>query len=281
VSGDDELLDIRADPRGMWTFRAPEELAGQFVDSVREDGRSSLSDALGVLDSLEVAAFRTPDALPDRDPDATIHVSWKDGGTTRRERLDVYRVDAEWIVLSSHRPGEVFVVGTGGGPLDELLSPGFADRLRDLKPVQIAESDWGGLTIELPDADPLQLTRPSADVAAEWSGDDAWGRRVGLGLAVLNELRGYRWQPARPDAEYPWRLVFTGFDGTPLGTLALREPGIGESPEILGHPAAIARWSGTPDLELVIHRNWLERLGALTRDQGRVETQHVELRDGR
>lgn len=269
--GDEVRLDISQDDRGLWTFTSPERLAGIALDSARVDGFSLVSEFLGDIDSLEVAAFDDA-GLAERageDSLAKIRVDWNWAGKDRSDVLSLYELDGEDILAwASDRPQEGLLLAP---EVLELLDPGLPDRLRTLSPLAVPEERWGALEIHLPELEqPLGVHRPDASVP--WQGDDAWGRRYGLGHDLLRGFRGLRWQQATAldeAAGYPWRVVFRDFDGAELGTLSLRTVRPGEPQEVLGQPVVVARWSGVPHMELFVNAALLERIVALTAPQGR------------
>jgi len=264
--GGEARLDIRRNELDAWTFRAPERLAGQPVESRRELGRSSLSDFLARIDDLVAVAFTDP---PEGEPDARLIVGWTWAGRDRTDRVDLFGVDGERIVAhTSERPTEGLVLDAD--PVRALLAPITADLLRSLSPTDVEADDCRAMRIHLPRLDePLVIRRDGEDASASWVGDDEWGRRLGLGLDVLRHLRGTEWRVARDDAEYPWRLEYVGWDGQVLRTFALRRPEADEEQEALGEPIVLASWSGVPGLELAVSPDWIELFAVLTRPQER------------
>ena len=193
----DVLLDASVDDRGVWTYRAPERLAGVALDAERIDGFSLVSEFLGDIDELRVEAFT--DAPPEGEAEATLRVDWDWAGRERTDVVSLHDLDAEGGVRAraSGRPTEGLVLGE---EVLALLDPALPDRLRNVTPLVVAEERWGGLEIHLPGADaPLTVTREGPGAA--WQGDDAWGRRFGLGarrrprvprLALASRPRGRR-----------------------------------------------------------------------------------------
>ncbi len=263
--GDEVLLDVSVDDRGTWTYRAPERLAGVALDSERVDGFSLVSEFLGDVDALRVASFT--DAPPEGDAAATLRVDWDWAGRERTDVVSLHDLDGDAGVRarSSGRPDEGLVLGE---EVLALLDPGLADRLRNVTPLAVPEERWGGFEIHMPGLDaPLTVSRPGP--GTPWQGDDAWGRRFGLGHDLLAGFRGLRWRPALEGAEHPWRLVFLGFDGAPLGSVALRGVTADEPQEVLGTPAAVARLDAVPGMELYVPAALLDRIAVLRDAQRR------------
>jgi hypothetical protein len=258
--GDETLLDVSQDDRGLWTFRTPERLAGVALDSERVDGHSLVSAFLGRIDDLEVTRFGE---VSEGEPVASLEVNWNWAGSDRRDRVDLFALTGDEIpVRASGRPTEGLFVGP---ELLELIRPELADHLRGLRPIDIDENTWGQLVIQLPELDaPLVVTRPGPGTS--WQGDDPWGRRFGLGHD-LQTLRGLGWQLPPEDAEYPWRIEYRGFGGELLGSLELRGAEPDETQLALGQPVIMARWSGVPGMELLVPASLLDRVAALARPQ--------------
>jgi hypothetical protein len=144
----------------------------------------------------------------------------------------------------------------------ELFAPATAELLRPLQPLEVDPARWARLVVELPDAAaPLEIRRELPD--GLWIGDDEWTRRTAVGTDLLRGLRGLRWVPARPGASHPWRVRFLDADGAPLAELALRRPELDEAQEVLGLPAAYVAIAGREGVELVVHREWVDRLDVL------------------
>lgn len=261
--GDEARLDIRRTPQGAWTFHAPERLAGTEVDTRRIEGRSSLSDFLTRLDGLSAVGFVEP---PEGEPLARLVVDWAWGGRDRRDTIELFALEGQAIpATSSHRPGEGLLLDP---EVLELLAPFVPDALRSLAPLGLDESRWARLVIHHPEApEPLVVSRPGPDRPFE--GDDSWGRRLGLGLQLLQGFVGYVWRPEREGAEYPHVVVFEGFDGEELARVSFRRPLPGEDREALGVPVDVARVSGIDQAVLLVPDFWLAQLLALTEDQTR------------
>ncbi|GJM20328.1 MAG: hypothetical protein DHS20C15_02430 [Planctomycetota bacterium] len=259
--GDELLLDIRRGPRGDWTFRAPERLAGVSVDSVPRDGRSSLSDFLLGLDSLRAEEF-VPE--PKADARLELRVGWDAGGRTVSEHLELLTgPDGAELARLSSRPGEGIVLAPHELDLEDPFLP---DRLRSLIPVELSKNSWSTQQIQLPELDaPLELQRVvDHNGHATVTGDDSLGRRLGLGLDVLEGLRGLAWEPLPDDApQYPWSLRWLDADGEELGLLRLRRPALNETQKVLGYRVVRAHWSGVPNAELVVADQLLQRFEEL------------------
>jgi len=254
--GGEARLDIRQDADKRWNFAAPERLAGSPVESERVEAHSLLGDFLGRIDELQVRAFLP---VPGGEPEARMVVGWIQAGKLRQDRVDLFFVEGRVVAVTTERPAEGLEL-----PPDvlELFEPGTADLLRPLRPLALDLSRWAGLSIELPGGGaPLEIRRELPD--GPWTGDDEWTRRVSVGHDLARGLRGLRWVPARPGATYGWRMRFLDAAGDALADLRLRMPEADEPPEVLGQPAAFVALAGREGVELVVHRNWIERLDEL------------------
>jgi len=248
--GDELLLDIRRGPRGDWTFRAPERLAGEAVDATIVDGRSSLGDLLQQLSAVRATGFVEQ---PEGDAELTLRVGWDAGGRAVSEVLELFPApgDVERARLST-RPDEGFEIAALG-PL--LLDPFLPDSLRNLRPIELARDAWSVQLVELPGLDaPLRLQREvDANGHARVVGDDSKGRRLGLGLDVLENLRGLKWAPLpEHSVSYPWTLRWLDADGEELGVLRVRRPDLDEAQRVFGLDVVRVSWSGVPGAELVV-----------------------------
>ncbi|MBM3985945.1 MAG: DUF4340 domain-containing protein, partial [Planctomycetes bacterium] len=252
--GGELLLDIRRGAGGRWTFSAPARLAGQPVDAERVEGHSPLSDLLSRIDALTVRAFVPP---PTGTPVASLVAGWTHSSRLRQDRVELHLVDGRTLALSSERPTEGLEL-----PPDalELFTPLVADLLRPLRPLALDEAAWVALRIEGPSGPPLGIRR---EPGGPWTGDDEWTRATSLGHDLLRGLRGFRWEPAPPAAEYSRRVTFLDAGGAVLAQLRLRPPATGEPTEALGFPCARAEVSGHAGVELLLHRDWIERIDGL------------------
>lgn len=259
--GDELLLDIRRGPRGDWAFRAPERLAGAAVDTTVVDGRSSLGDLLQKLASVRASAFVS---APEGDPDVTLRVGWDAAGRSVSEVLELFPAPGEFErARLSTRPGEGFEIPALS---PALLDPFLPDSLRSLAPVDVPRDAWRVQLVQLPElAAPLRLQR-EVDAAgrARVTGDDDKGRRLGLGLDLLENLRGLKWAPAPEEpANYPWSIRWLDAEGEELGVLRVRRPGLDEPQRVFGLNVVRVHWSGVPDAELVVADELLAGFEAL------------------
>ncbi len=254
-SGGETILDIRRGRDGRWTFALPERLAGTPVEFERVEGRSLLGDFLGRIDELQVQAFVPP---PAGEPRARLVVGWTRAGRLREDRVDVFDLDGRLVAVTSERPAEGLEL-----PPDvlDLFQPSVPDLLRPLQPLSVDLSRWMRLVVELPGGDPLEIRRDSPD--APWSGDDEWTRRAAVGHDLARGLRGLAWAPARRASRYGWRVRYLDAEDAPLAELRLRLPEADEPREVLGHPCAFVALAGREGVELVVHRQWIERLDEL------------------
>jgi hypothetical protein len=256
--GQDVLLDIRRDKSGLWTFYAPDRLAGVGVDAQRVDGRSLLRDFLGGLDGLRVESF---DEQPESEPDARVRVDWNWAGRDRTDTLSLFDISAGDGALGvvSGRPTEGLRLGPA---VLDFLDPLLPDLLRSLAPIEVSRDDWAALEIHLPGrAEALRVFRPDSNTS--WQGDDDKHRRFALGNDILRGTRGLAWQPRRGALAYPYQVIYRGFSGESLGTLGIRLPGHGDPRELLGQAVAIAHWSGVEHMELIVPAELLERFREL------------------
>jgi len=256
------LLDLRRAKDGSWTFLLPERLAGLPVENDRVEAHSVLGDFLERIDSLEAVSFLPP---PTGSPVADLQITWKRGGDVRLERLDLFAPVADGVpALYAERPQEGLLLPAS---VLELFAPETPDVLRRLAPLAIDDARWKGFRVEFPTpSESLEVVRgPDGG----WTGDDEWGRRFGLGKDLQRGFRGFRWQRARPAAEYPWRLVFLDAEGNSLGDVNLRLPEADEAQEANGYPCALASLPGHDGVELVIARTWVDQVQALHAPQQR------------
>jgi hypothetical protein len=256
------LMDIHIEPGGTWRFSAPDRLAGEPVESERLDGHSPLIDYLSRLDSFEVLGFTEP---PKGEPVARLVVGWTRAGQDRTDRVDLYPAREDGLVpaRSTIRLNEGLLLSP---EVLELFDPGAPDLLRSTSPLSVDEQEWTRLLIHHPAlAGPLKLTREA--VSGRWAGDDAWGRRYGLGSDLQTRFRGFAWQPTRPGAGHPWRVEFLDADGGLLAGLGFRRPEPDEPQETFGAPAAMALIDGRPGVELIVARDWLDRIEELSGPQ--------------
>ncbi len=268
AEGDTTLLDVRQNDQGLWTYREPKRLEGVALDSERVDGFSLVAEFLGKLDQLSVEAFTDPadeeTQIQDQEPAASVRIDWSWANRENQLVLSLYDLEGESLrARVSERPKEGLLLGPD---VLSLLDPQLPDLLRHLRPLELPESAWGGLEIHIPSQLlPLSVSRP--DTATPWQGDDTWGRRFGLGHDLLRGFRGLAWQPLEAGgfqpADYDWRVVFLGFDGAALGTLSFRGLRPGEPQEVQGQAAAVAHWSGVPNMELLVSASILDRMAAL------------------
>ncbi len=266
VRQDEVLLDIRRDRAGQWSFHAPDRLAGEPVEARRIEGRSPLSAWLGEIDTLEAAAFGT--TAPGGEPWAVLTVTWDQAGRERTDRIEFFAETAGRIpAVSSERPGEVLLLPGGAA---SLVDPFQADRLRLLSPVSVSVDEWKGLVLSIPGrAEPFVLRHDGAD----WQGDDTLQRRRAVGFGVIaSGFRGLAWEPARADASYTHRIILLGEGNEVLADLELRRPADDEESESFGMPAARARVSGYPGVELVVGAAaWIDPLDDLLERAERTE----------
>lgn len=259
--GGERRLDIRRDDRARWSFFAPARLAGLTVDIFRMEGRSRLSQFLQAIDSIRVVSFCDP---PEGQPDAVLQVDLELGSRTVTETVSLWGLDTPLTRATvSSRPGEGLVLSSDVGA---LFDPFVPESLRDLAPLTLDLSAWARLEIQLPGAPAtLSITRGPDG----WTGDDAWGRRFGLGHDLSSGLRGFAWRRAKADADYPCRVTFLDEAGAVLARLGLRAPGPGEPSEEFGVPADLMALDGIPGVELVVPALWRGQVLSLLSDQGR------------
>ncbi|HEX5009590.1 MAG TPA: DUF4340 domain-containing protein [Planctomycetota bacterium] len=255
-SGGATLLDIRRGTAGRWSFAEPQRLAGSEVESERLEGHSLLGDFFGRIDELQVRGFTDP---PTGEPWGSLLVGWTQAGRLRQDRVDLYQVDGRVLAVTTQRPSEGLELPP---EVLDLFTPLQPELLRSLRPLDVDSARWASLVIELPGGGPpLEIHREPPD--GPWSGDDEWTRRTAVGTDMLRGLRGLRWQPARPGAQHGWRVVFAAADGSPLAEVRLRRPEQDEPLEVFGLPCALATVSGHDGVELVVHREWVDRLDEL------------------
>ena len=252
--GGEVLLDIRRQAGGRWSFAAPARLAGQPVDHERVEGRSPLADLLARIDGLAARAFVAPASGT---PVASLVAGWTHASRLRQERVDLFQVQGRTLAVTSERPAEGLELSPDA--LD-LFTPQAADLLRSLRALELDEAAWVALRIEHPAGAPLEIRRTPG---GPWTGDDEWTRRASLGHDLLRGLRGFRWEPARAGAAYGWRVAYLDSAGSVLAELRLRLPAADEPPEALGFPCVRATVSGHDGVELLLHREWVERIDQL------------------
>ncbi len=256
------LLDIRRARDGSWTFLVPERLAGEPVENERVELHSVLGDFLEHIDSLEAIDFLPP---PTGTPIADLQVTWTRGTDVRLERLDLFAPLPEGVpALYADRPQEGLLL-----PLSvlDLFAWETPEILRKLAPIAIDGLAWKGFRVEYPTPEETLEVRRAAD--GSWTGDDEWGRRFGLAKDLQRGFRGFRWQPVRAKAEYPWQLAFLDDAGGVLETVRLRLPAADEPQEANGYPCAFAALPGHDGVELVIARQWVTQVQSLQAPQQR------------
>jgi hypothetical protein len=254
--GGETRLDIRRGRDGRWTFAAPERLAGTPVESERVEAHSLLGDFLGRIDQVQVRSFVAP---PEGEPEARLVVGWTSAGKQRQDRVDLFLVDGRVVGVTTERPAEGLELPP---EVLDLFDPATADLLRPLMPLELDTARWAALSIELPGGGaPLEIRRELPD--GPWTGDDAFTRRISVGHDLQRGLRGLQWVKARPGASYGWRVRYLDPAGETLADLRLRLPEPDEPPEVLGQPAAFVAITGREGVELVVHRNWVDRLSEL------------------
>ena len=259
--GEEVVLDIARDGAGRWTFSAPEALAGAPVEARLVDGSSPLTRLFARVDGLQASGFA--DVLPDARLGRLV-VGWDRAGERRDDVVEFAPRGDEVLARSSERPDEVLVLEAE--PVRELLAPLTGSRLRSTSPVDVPLPAIRGAHLAGPAFEAGLQVRPDGV-----EGDDAWGRRFGLVRDVATVLQGLAWVPARGDdlARWRWTLELFGAQAEALGTVSVRLPLPDEPAEVQGRPAARIRWSGAPDLELVVDRSWWDRFEALTTEPAR------------
>ncbi len=265
TDGDTVTLDI-VQQSGGWVFRSPERLAGEAVDSHRIEGRSPLGELFFMFDELEAVDFATP--KPGEVVTASMHVTWSRAGLERLDRVDLLGEPFEnaegqrlWRARASDRPAERLLLDAEA--VEALLDPFIADSLRTLAPVAFDENDYASIKIFLPGrAEPLTS---GLDAAGNWTGDDEISRQRALAEDIRRAgLRGFRWEPASHSlTSWPYQLNYLADDGSTTAAISLRPPRADEPQEAFGKPAAYARISGWPDVELIVPGIWLQRFDAL------------------
>jgi hypothetical protein len=250
-------LAIRRGRDGGWLFEQPERLAGEAVEAERIAGHSVLGDLLMRLDAVEATGFCEP---PAGEPVARMLVEWTRAGATTVDRVELHEPTPAGVpCTTSERPGEGLLLDRD---VLDFFEPVQADLLRSTRPLDVDGEAWSRLVIERPDGPPWAVRRD--EPGGTWVGDDEWSRRVAVGYDMLRGLRGLRWEPARPGADYAWSVRFEDASGTVLGELALRRSAQDEPAEVLGIRVARARIGGRPGVELAVAREWIERLEELS-----------------
>jgi hypothetical protein len=249
--GGEVVLDIRHGAGSAWTFYAPTRLQGEAVEAERIEGHSSLGDFLGRLDALTALDFAAP---PAGEPVARLSVGWKLAGSDRLDRVDFHQQDERLLAVTSERPAEALVL-----PPEtlELFEPFAAESLRSLRPLSFDFANCRHVRIEHPDGPALEIRRDAKDL---WVGDDEWTRRTSLAFDMARNLRGFRWVPARTELVHPWRVRFENAEGQLLAEVSLRLTAPDESPETYGFPTAVAAIHGRDGVELLVHKEWVQRL---------------------
>jgi Domain of unknown function (DUF4340) len=245
------VLDIRHGTASSWSFFAPARLAGETVESERIEGHSSLGDFLGRIDALGALAFAAP---PGGEPVARLSVGWKFTGVDRLDRVDLFQAGDRLLAVTTERPGEALELPATA--LD-LFAPLVPETLRSLRPFAFDWARCQHVLIEHPEGPPLEIRR---EAGGQWTGDDEWTRRTALGFDLVRGLRGFKWVAARPGAAYPWRVRFEDGQGALLGEVRLRLTEGDESPETFGFPTAVAAITGRDGVELLVSKDWLQRL---------------------
>ena len=253
--GGETLLDIRRGADSRWTFFAPERLSGRLVEAERIAGHSVLSEFLARIDALEVVGFGDP---PTGEPEGRIVVGWTRAGQDVVDRLELFDSGPSGVrARSSERPSEGLLVP---GQALELLDPLQADLLRSTRALPVDADRWAALVLQSPQAGTRRIVRTPA---GDWTGDDEWSRGVAIGTDIAKGFRGLQWRRAAPAADYPWAVRFEDAAGAPLAAMRLREPVGDEEHEIWGLPVVRASIDGNPGVELLVAREWIERLDAL------------------
>ena len=255
-AGGETTLDIRRGADSRWTFVAPERLAGQLVEAERIAGHSVLSEFLARIDALEVAGFTDP---PDGEPEGRLIVGWTRAGQDVVDRLELFPPGElpGARVRSSERPSEGLLVSATAL---ELLDPLQADLLRSTRAMPVDTERWTALVLQSPQAGTRRLARTPA---GDWTGDDEWSRGIAIGNDIAKGFRGLQWRRAAPGADYPWAVRFEDASGAPLAVMDLREPSPEEEREVWGIPVVRATIAGHPGVELLVAREWVDRLDAL------------------
>lgn len=249
--GGETLLDIRHGAGSAWSFFAPERLQGEAVEAERLEGHSSLGDFLGRIDALAAVGFAAP---PGGEPAASLFVGWKFSGQDRLDRVDFHQVEGRLLAVTSERPTEALELPPEAL---EIFAPFVAESLRSLRPLNFNFALCRHVIIEYPEGPALEIRRDAKDL---WTGDDEWTRRTALAFDLARGLRGFRWVPARPGASYPWRVRFEDGAGQLLADVRLRLTAPDESPETYGFPTAVAALGGREGAELLVHKDWAQRI---------------------
>jgi len=254
--GSETLLDIRQGADSRWTFFAPARLAGEPVEAERIAGHSLLSEFLQRIDGLEVEGFTDP---PPGEPEARLIVGWTRAGDDVVDRVDLYapRGDGGVPARSTERPSEGLVLPSS---VLELLDPLQADMLRSTRALPVDPAAWAGLELISPRAGTRRIER-GAD--GQWTGDDDWSRGYAIGSDLARGFRGLQWRRAPDGPGYPWAVRFEDASGRALAGMRLREPSGDEEREVWGVPVVRAAVEGHDGVELLVAREWIERLDAL------------------
>jgi hypothetical protein len=257
-SGGQTLLDIRRGADSRWTFSAPERLAGQPVEAERIAGHSVLSEFLARIDALEVLGFS---GVPNGEPDARLIVGWTRAGQDVVDRVELYFGEmGPCVARTSERLTEGLSLDAKA--VESLLDPLQAEMLRSTRAVQVDANAWSALVLVSPQAGTRRILRGAG---GDWTGDDEWSRGYAIGTDLLKGFRGLQWRPGAAGADYPWEIRFEDASGATLADLRLREPAGDEEREVWGLPVVRAAVAGHDGVELLVGREWIERLDALAR----------------
>ena len=262
------LLDIRQGGDSRWTFHAPARLAGELVESERIAGHSVLSEFLARIDALEAVDFTGSQAggfvnstVPTGEPVGRLTVGSIRGGQEQVDRLDLYQGEHGLAMArSSERPTEGLILNAK--VFEQLLDPLQADLLRSTRALRVDTGDWARLVLVAPEAGTRRIERTAA---GDWTGDDEWSRGYAIGADLVKGFRGLQWRPAAAGADYPWEVRFEDASGGTLAALRMRQPAGDEEREVWGVPVVRAALEGYPGVELLVAREWIERLDALAR----------------
>lgn len=253
--GQETLLDIRRGSDSRWTFHAPPRLAGQAVEAERIAGHSVLSDYLQRIDALETVGFAP---VPAGEPQARLIVGWTRAGQSTVDRVELFAPTPGGVpARTSERSSEGLLLPP---EVLELIDPLQAEMLRSTRALPVDEARWSALVLEHPTAGPWRIVR-GAD--GSWTGDDEWSRRFAIGSDLAKGFRGLQWRPARPAAEYPWAVRFEDAQGAVLSGMRLRLPAADEEREVWGVDTARAALEGHPGVELIVAREWIDRIDQL------------------
>jgi hypothetical protein len=257
-------LAIRRGKDGRWLFEEPAHLAGEPVEAERVAGHSVLGDLLSRLDAVEAIGFCE---APTAEPIAQMSVEWTRAGTTTTDRVRFFEPTPQGVpCTSSERPAEGLLVAESAL---QPFEPIQAELLRSTRPLEVDPEAWARLVIEHPGGAPWTLVRRDSD--GQWEGDDEWARRIAVAHDMLRGPRGLRWEPARGGARHAFRVRFEEADGQVLADLALRRSEPDEELEVLGIPVVRASVAGRPGVELVVAREWIERIEELSRPPERMQ----------